>query len=81
MQETTASIELAVCVEASADSDLRVGKVYLILPDEKAGEVNCLRVVDESGEDYLYPASRFLPLQLPVTERERLLEVLSAAAA
>ena len=77
----TTAIELAVCVEANEDSDLKVGKVYRILPDSRAEEVSCLRVVDESGDDYLYPASRFLPLELPARERERLLEVLGRVAA
>jgi hypothetical protein len=40
-----------------------------VLPDVKAIEVGSLWVIDESGEDYLYPADRFMPLDLPQTER------------
>ena len=74
-------VNFAVCLAASADEDLEVGKVYRILPDAKAGEVACLRVIDESGEDYLYPAKQFMVLDLPEAERERLRAVLEADAA
>ena len=40
-------------------------KVYRCLPDLKAAEHGMLRIVDESGEDYLYPESRFVPIDLP----------------
>ncbi len=81
MNTTTAGFELAVCIATRGDEDLEVGKVYRVLADPKAEEVGCLRVVDESDEDYLYPTSRFLPLDLPASERERLLAALMASAA
>jgi hypothetical protein len=74
-------INFAVCLVTSEDEDLEVGKVYRILPDAKAAEVGCLRVIDESGEDYLYPAKQFMVLDLPEAERERLRAVLEADAA
>jgi hypothetical protein len=74
-------VTFAVCLTVSGDEDLEVGKVYRILPDAKAAEVGCLRVIDESGEDYLYPAQRLMVLDLPEAERERLRAVLEAAAA
>jgi hypothetical protein len=74
-------VNFAVCLAAVEDEDLDVGKVYRILPDAKAGEVGCLRVIDESGEDYLYPAKQFMVLDLPESARERLLAVLEADAA
>ena len=40
-------------------------KIYQVLPDESAAEDNYLRVIDESGEDYLYPADYFVEIQLP----------------
>jgi hypothetical protein len=52
-----------------------------VLPDAKAAEVGCLRGIDESGEDYRYPAERFMILDFPEAERERLLAVLEAGAA
>jgi hypothetical protein len=47
--------------------------VYRLLSDPKAAAVDCLRVIDESGEDYLYPASRFVQVTFPADVRERLL--------
>jgi hypothetical protein len=75
------NISFAVCIANSGYEDLEVCKVYRVLADAKAAEVGCLRVIDESGEDYLYPAERFMVLDLPETVRERLLAVLEADAA
>jgi hypothetical protein len=55
----------AVCVQAGPDEDLQVRTVYEVLPDELAAKRGHLRVVDESGEDYLYPAESFVLLDLP----------------
>ena len=81
MDTKETQVNFAVCLASSRDEDLEVGKVYRILPDAKAKEVGCLRVIDESGEDYLYPAERFVVLDLPEAERERLRAVLEADAA
>jgi hypothetical protein len=81
MDTKATQVNFAVCLAASGDEDLEVGKVYRILPDAKATEVGCLRVIDESGEDYLYPAERFMVLDLPEAERERLRAVLEVDAA
>lgn len=74
-------INFAVCIANTGDEDIEVGKVYRVLPDTTATEVGCLRVIDESGEDYLYPVDRFMVLHLAAAERERLLAALSAEAA
>ena len=44
---------------------LEVRKVYPVLPDERAAENSYIRVIDETGEDYLYPAKYFVPIQVP----------------
>jgi len=54
-----------LCIEDRDCDDLEKGKVYAILPDVSAKRDGYLRVVDESGEDYLYPESYFVPLDLP----------------
>lgn len=55
----TATLGFMVCVNnAGYPASLEVGKSYEVLPDESA-EPNEIRVVDESGEDYLYPAEYF----------------------
>jgi hypothetical protein len=40
-------------------------KIYQVLPDPEAAKVKQVRVIDESGEDYLYPQSFFAPIELP----------------
>jgi hypothetical protein len=65
-------VEYAMCVANEGSEDLEVWKVYRILPDPKATEVGCIRVIDESGEDYLHPADRFVTVDFPEHVRERL---------
>jgi hypothetical protein len=66
-------IEFAICADNEGYDDLQVWKVYRVLPDAKAAQVGCLRVRDESGEDYLYPADRFIAVDFPKKVRARLL--------
>ena len=54
-----------VCVRAEESTDIEVRKVYEVLPDDSATKRGYLRVVDESGEDYLYPKECFASVQLP----------------
>ncbi len=42
--------------------DLKVKTVYQVLPDASAARSNYLRIIDETGEDYLYPAVYFVPV-------------------
>jgi len=50
----------AICIDnAGYPDDLNVGTVYQLLPDDSAMRSNCLRIIDETGEDYLYPAHLF----------------------
>jgi hypothetical protein len=51
--------QFAVCIRNNGCEDLQLQKVYSVLPDEKADRVGYLRVIDDSGEDYLYPAEYF----------------------
>jgi len=46
-----------LCIENKDCDDLEKRKVYQVLPDDKAADEGYLRIVDESGEDYLYPES------------------------
>lgn len=65
-----------VCVRNEDCEDLEIRKLYQILPDEAAAEDGYIRVIDESGEDYLYPASYFFLVELPQAAEK---ELLSAA--
>ena len=63
----------AVCVNNDGyPASLERNKVYRVLPDPRAGKDGFVRVVDESGEDYLYPADYFLVLSLPTAQAETL---------
>jgi hypothetical protein len=58
--------QFAVCVNNSAyPDDLKARTVYQILPDDSAARSNYIRVIDETGEDYLYPAEYFVSVNLP----------------
>ncbi len=73
MHTAESSVQFALCIASEADSDLEAWKVYRVLPDPKSAVVDCLRVIDESGEDYLYPCSRFVMVELPPAARAQLL--------
>ncbi len=55
----------ALCVENKDCDDLEKRKIYQIVSDDTAAEDGYLRVVDDSGEDYLYPESYFVMVDLP----------------
>lgn len=62
-----------VCLNNSEyPASLELHKIYRVLPDEDAAIDGDLRVVDESGEDYLYPANWFVPLVVPQVVQESL---------
>lgn len=52
---------------------LELRKIYQALPDPDAAKHRQLRVIDESGDDYLYPASYFAPIELPAPVRKAVL--------
>jgi hypothetical protein len=62
----------ALCVENKDCEDLEKRKIYQVLPDEEAEKEGYLRVIDESGEDYLYPQSYFILVPLPRKAQEAL---------
>ncbi len=65
MAKKTTKPRFAVCVSNANCDDLEVWKIYRVLPDDHAAQEDFLRIVDESGEDYLYPAGRFVLIDLP----------------
>jgi len=55
-----------VCINnQDYQASLEVRKIYLIIPDNRAAEHQFSRVIDESGEDYLYPVAYLVPIELP----------------
>lgn len=57
------------------DVSLEVGKLYQFIQDEEAEKIGCMRVIDEDGEDYLYDAKMFCPIQVPPIVSETLLAI------
>lgn len=65
---------LAICIRnAGYEASLERRKIYQVLPDARAARHELVRVVDESGEDYLYPESYFAPISLPQPLRKAVL--------
>jgi hypothetical protein len=64
----------ALCVDSGGAEDLEARKVYQVLPDREAAREAYIRVVDESGEDYIYPSDLFVPVRLPAAVARRLRE-------
>ncbi|MCW5880870.1 MAG: hypothetical protein KIS91_08080 [Anaerolineae bacterium] len=65
--------QFVICVRNSGAEDLELRKLYQVVPDEEAARDGYLRVIDESGEDYLYPAEFFVAVELPATATAALL--------
>ena len=61
-----------LCIENKDCEDLERRKIYQVLPDNEASKEGYVRVVDESGEDYLYSESYFISVQLPKEAQEAL---------
>jgi len=65
--------KFAVCLTNEGyEASLEPRKIYELAPAEPKDPEGWLRVVDESGEDYLYPATRFYPIDLPADLRHAL---------
>ena len=59
------SAKYVVCIENGGyKASLEVRKIYRALPDKSADKVGWIRVIDESGEDYLFPGKYFMPIEL-----------------
>jgi hypothetical protein len=72
MERAKEQQQFALCVENRDSEDLEKRKIYHILPDDEAETEGYLRVIDESGEDYLYPQSYFILIPLPREAQEAL---------
>ncbi len=72
--EKSSVYQFAACLNnAEYPASLELHKIYRVLPDEDAAADGDLRVIDESGEDYLYPASWFVEMGLPEAVEQSLL--------
>ena len=72
MKQTTK--QFALCIDnTDYKASLILGKVYRILPDPRAAKDDLVRIVDESGEDYLYHKSHFVFVDFPPAVKKKLL--------
>jgi hypothetical protein len=66
---------LVICLDnAGYEVSLERRKIYVSIPDARAAKLGQLRVIDESGEDYLYPQKSFIPAELPQAVRRAVLQ-------
>jgi len=66
--------QFAVCVDNDGyEASLERNKIYVVLPDKNAEKDGDVRIVDESGEDYLFSADRFVAINVPAAVRASLL--------
>ena len=66
MEQINQGKQFVVCISNEGyPVSLEVRKIYEVVPDSRAGDQGLIRVIDESGEDYLYPHNHFIPIDLP----------------
>ena len=71
--------EFALCLDnAGNKASLILGKVYRVLPDARAGQDDLIRLVDESGEDYLFQKDQFVLVEFPAAVRKKILALQDA---
>jgi len=68
-----ATPQFAICVRTDDPDLITPRMVYRVLPDETAAKSNFIRIIDNEGEDYLYPASYFVTIELPQEAQEAVL--------
>jgi len=68
MKTTKSATRFVICVNNDEyPASLEMFKIYRVIPDKKAQADDDMRIIDESGEDYLFPADYFIPIDLPRT--------------
>ena len=66
--------KFVVCVKNEGyGASLELRKLYRLVSDDAAGKLHQIRVIDESGEDYLYPESYFVSVQVPPSAEKAIL--------
>jgi hypothetical protein len=64
-----------ICINTDDPDMLTPRMIYEVLPDESAAKSNYLRVIDNEGEDYLYPADYFISVNFPHKIEQKLLRI------
>jgi len=80
MEHQNQRVQFAICINTDDPDVLTPRMVYQVLPDESAARSNYVRVIDNEGEDYLYPADYFVFIDLPQATEQVLLYALPSLA-
>ena len=71
--------QFALCLENEGnEASLILGKVYRVLPDARAAKDDLVRIIDESGEDYLFDKDQFVFVDFPAPVRKKILAIQKA---
>ncbi len=69
------SKKFAICIFTNENALLTLNCVYRVIPDEKAKRSDYIRIIDDEGEDYLYPKNYFVFVQIPQEVEKALFQI------
>jgi hypothetical protein len=72
------ALQFAICIKTDDADLLTPRRIYQILPDDSAARSHYVRVIDNEGEDYLYPADYFIFMEFPHEVEQTLLQASEA---
>ena len=70
MKKQKETIRFVLCIRNEGREDLDPRKVYQVVTDGRAAQEGYVRIIDESGEDYLYPDDYFVPIDVPTAAKK-----------
>ena len=73
MNKPSEQQQFEICIANDNCDDLQILKIYRLLSDQKAAEKSCVRVIDDSGEDYLYPTTCFIAAEFSTAVTQQLI--------
>lgn len=71
-QQRHSQPQFVICIRSDDTDLLTPRRIYQVLPDDSAAKSNYIRVIDNEGEDYLYPADYFIAVEFPQAVQEAL---------
>ncbi|MGK7931146.1 MAG: hypothetical protein AB4041_06900 [Microcystaceae cyanobacterium] len=67
--------QFVICIRTEEQDLLTLRRIYQVIEDESAAKSNYFRIIDNEGEDYLYPADHFIKVEFPKEVEQVLLNV------
>ena len=80
MKKNHLKTQYVICIRNEGSEDFVPGKVYQVSEDQIAARAEYIRVIDDSSEDYLYPASYFVAIALPQAAQQALFTAASSSS-